>query len=71
LRRNNLIFHGINEDDGETWELSESKIIDILETKLKHNIDCKFIERAHRLGRPKSGGNRPIVVKFVLYTEKD
>ncbi|XP_065645816.1 uncharacterized protein LOC136076270 [Hydra vulgaris] len=71
-RRNNLRFTGIEEDENETWELSEEKIQNVLKTKLgfKSNVE---IERAHRTGKKSSDGkkyNRTIIVKFLNYKDK-
>nr|XP_047143985.1 uncharacterized protein LOC124817677 [Hydra vulgaris] len=49
-RRNNLRFIGIRDKANETWEESEQKIKDFLNTKL--NIQEKnLIDRAHRVGK--------------------
>ncbi|XP_065642647.1 uncharacterized protein LOC136074270 isoform X2 [Hydra vulgaris] len=71
-RRNNLRFTGIEEDENETWELSEEKIQNVLKTKLgfKSNVE---IERAHRTRKKSSDGkkyNRTIIVKLLNYKDK-
>ncbi|XP_047122934.1 uncharacterized protein LOC124806245 [Hydra vulgaris] len=71
-RRNNLRFTGIEEDENETWELSDEKIQNVLKSKLgfKGNVE---IERAHRTGKKNSDGtkyNRTLIVKFLNYKDK-
>ncbi|XP_065661072.1 uncharacterized protein LOC136084628 [Hydra vulgaris] len=71
-RRNNLRFTGIEEDENETWELSEEKIQNVLKSKLgfKGNVE---IERAHMTGKKNSDGkkyNRTKIVKFLNYKDK-
>ncbi|XP_065671724.1 uncharacterized protein LOC136089600 [Hydra vulgaris] len=71
-RRNNLRFTGIEEDENETWELSEEKIQNVLKTKLGFKSNAE-IERAHRTGKKSSDGkkyNRTIIVKFLNYKDK-
>lgn len=72
-RRNNLRINGIEENENETWNDTESKVKDFLISKLgvTDNIE---IERAHRVGEKNLGGkikkNRTIVVKFLSYKDK-
>lgn len=47
-RRNNIRIMGIPEEINETWDMSESKVKEALETKL--NCPVK-IERPHHVGR--------------------
>ncbi|XP_065684296.1 uncharacterized protein LOC136096680 [Hydra vulgaris] len=71
-RRNNLRFNGIQESENETWEESEKKIHEILNSRLGINNNI-IIERAHRTGKLDYGGkmkNRTIVVKFLNYKDK-
>ncbi|XP_065675715.1 uncharacterized protein LOC136091922 [Hydra vulgaris] len=67
-RRNNLRFVGIEDKANETWEESEQKIKEFLNTKLniQENI---LIDRAHRVGK-ETGKNRSIVVRFQNYKDK-
>ncbi|XP_065654545.1 uncharacterized protein LOC136081176 [Hydra vulgaris] len=72
-RRNNLRFNGIEEKEIETWQETESKIREILKTKLGLNGNIE-IERAHRVGKKVMGVkriNRTIVVKFLNYKDKN
>lgn len=68
MRRNNLIFKGIPEEPKETWVDTERIINQFVLTKLGFNAG--EIERAHRIGRPKAGHIRPIVVKFLNFKDK-
>ncbi|XP_065641667.1 uncharacterized protein LOC136073645 [Hydra vulgaris] len=71
--RNNLRFNGIEEKEIETWQETESKIREILKTKLGLNGNIE-IERAHRVGKKVmgiKGINRTIVVKFLSYKDKN
>lgn len=68
-RRNNLVFHGFEENDNETWEDCETKIKTYMSSDLEIDPDNVEIERAHRLGR---GTNRPrpIIAKFLNFKDK-
>ncbi|XP_035693558.1 LOW QUALITY PROTEIN: uncharacterized protein LOC118427744 [Branchiostoma floridae] len=68
-RRNNLIFDGIKEEKGETWEQAEMKVKDVIKKKLHINPVHIEIERAHRNGKP-GERPRPIVAKFLRYKDK-
>ncbi|KAH9384237.1 hypothetical protein HPB48_026234 [Haemaphysalis longicornis] len=50
LRRSNLLFFGIKDENTETWAESEAKIISFCATNLEMNITDAGIERTHRLG---------------------
>lgn len=67
-RRNNLIFKGIPEEHGETWNRTEQIVIDFVKTYL--NVDPGEIERAHRIGRKRERFHRMIVVKFQSFKKK-
>jgi ribA/ribD-fused uncharacterized protein len=67
-RRNNLLFQGFEDKAGETWDQSEGLVVQYLSTYL--GITVKHIERAHRIGKFKQGASRPIVVKFLLFKER-
>lgn len=68
-RRNNIRFDGVPESDRETWMDTENKIQEILKTKFDF-LEPPEIERAHRVGSPKSNTPRPIVVKFNKYKDR-
>lgn len=70
LRRDNLLFFGIEDVRDETWEISESRVISLCAQKLDIPITKEDIERAHRLGRFQDGKNRPIIVKLARFKVK-
>ena len=65
--RENLLFHGIPETTGENCE---TLVKDFINEKLliMQNIT---LDRAHRLGKPRTGKTRPIVCKFHYYSERE
>ena len=76
MRRNNLLFYGLEDDEKENAEQSELKIKKFIKEKLK--VEPKSIQRAHRVGRmqakPANGAKnrpRPIIVLFSDYKEKE
>jgi CII-binding regulator of phage lambda lysogenization HflD len=69
-RRNNIRISGISEslekNTNESAETTTNKILHILNEKFpKINLQESDIDIAHRLGKPKDGHSRPIIVKFV------
>ena len=67
-RRTNLLFHGIEEEKGEDTDM---KVMNIINNKLTlPTVSIQDISRTHRLGRPKAGVKRPIIVRFVSYRER-
>lgn len=70
-RRNNLIFYGHTDSDRETWAQSEELIINLCKNTLKVTLNPRDIDRAHRLGSFHSNKNRPIIVKFTHFKDKD
>lgn len=62
-RRSCLRINGVIGDEGSPGENVENKLLSLATT---HNIPIKpeDIDIAHRLGRPKLGFNRPVIVKF-------
>ena len=72
-RRNNLRFDGFQEETNETWEESESIVIDFVKEKLGIEDDI-LLERAHRTGKiQRNDGTRnrkrTIVVKFLNFKD--
>ena len=75
-RRDNLLFHGIPEQKEEN--VCET-ISTFLKDKLQITDGSTIIDRAHRLGKPKSGTHlghkadkpRPIIVKFYRFKERE
>ena len=75
--RNNLLFTNISEAQGgvtETQSETESKLRELLETKMKiaHDIVKSIVfERVHRTGRKTESRSRSIVAKFALFKERE
>lgn len=68
-RRNNLIVHGITEEDNETTVTLKQKVVqEIFENRL--GVTVSSIERIHRLGPKRLNKDRPIIMKFADYNEK-
>ena len=68
-RRNNLRFHGLEENADENDDDVEAAILALLK---RHSLphDPRIIERAHRLGPKIQGKIRPIIVKFNHYKDR-
>ena len=65
-RRNCLLLHGVKEEEGEDTTavfIKQAKDMGVL-------IKPLDIGRSHRLGRPRPGGKRPIIAKFVRYSDR-
>ena len=69
-RRGNLIFRGIDEQPGEDGEKCAIAVRRFLRVHLKIDLDL-YIERAHRLGKPRVGTTRPIIVAFRDYRDTE
>lgn len=73
-RRNNLIFDGIEEKEGESWDECERALQSIL---IKHLGDCIteqiHFERVHRIGQSTNVKNkaRQIVAKFTFFKQRN
>ena len=71
-RRNNLRFEGIPESPNETWQESESKIKHQISSHMPEVGTDFVIERAHRVGRPRSDSKpRKIVARFLNYKDRE
>ena len=76
MRRNNLIFHGIPEDENETDDITEKKIRNFIKETMKIPQE-QNIQRVHRLGKPRpktSNGHRdsrPIIVLFAFFKQRE
>ena len=73
-RRNNLRFHGFQEETNKTWEEGESIITNFVKEKLGIVEDI-LIERAHRTGKIQRhdgtrNRKRTIAVKFLNFKDK-
>ena len=69
-RRNNLRFDGIPDNPQESWDDSEKKVLDVLNTKFGFETP-PVIERAHRVGPAKPQRVRSIVVKFNHFKDRE
>ena len=70
-RRNCLIFHGVNEREGE---ITDVIVKDLCKDRLDIDISAKDLDRSHRLGQSK-GKNRTkprgIIAKFTNYNVRN
>ena len=72
-RRDNLLFSGIAEERGETYQDCERKVIQALSHAGLGNLNPGAVVRAHRIGRPqiKPGERpRPILMRFLLFKDR-
>jgi ribA/ribD-fused uncharacterized protein len=67
-KKNNLIFHNIQEDAVETSSMLINKVGHVVR-QLGLNIYHMYVDNIHRLPGPK--GKRPIIVKFVSFLDRD
>ena len=73
-RRDNLIFYGVSEERDENVS---DKICSFLKEKMEISDGSTIIDRAHCLGKPKTGTYlgkdkpRQIIVKFFRFKEKE
>ncbi|XP_077532471.1 uncharacterized protein LOC144144851 [Haemaphysalis longicornis] len=70
-RRDNLIFHGIDDSHSDTWASAEEKVRELLTTTFSEQVPADGISRAHRLGSFVEKKCRPIIVKFASAKTKD
>ena len=72
-RRNNLCFEGIPESLNETWLDTENKIKDVISSHMPEVGTDFIIERAHRVGRPRSSDSRPrkVIARFLNYKDRE
>ena len=68
-RRDNLKFHGFDDNRRETWEESENTVRRYISEELNIDDSAIKIERAHRIRSRNSP--RPIIVKFSHYKDRD
>lgn len=70
-RRCNLVFFGLEDVKGESWDESEKNVIDVCSKYFKAPILPKEIERAHRLASFTTNKNRRMLVKMANFKDKD
>ncbi|CAL9685162.1 unnamed protein product [Knipowitschia caucasica] len=73
--RDNIILHGIPEENKETYQISEQLVKKFMKEQL--NMDQRVVQdiqvaRAHRVGKPRGASERPrpIVTKLVAPKDK-
>ena len=66
-RRYNLKFEGLSEDLRENWEQSAEKVRKLIKEKLGVYGE---VESAHRVGKFMSDKPRPVIAKFLRFTDK-
>ncbi|XP_070545564.1 uncharacterized protein [Ptychodera flava] len=69
MKRDNLLFKGISQDDDETWDQSESKVKSFITDKLGLNGDNIEVDRVHRLSSSRVRP-QPILAKFARYQQR-
>uniref|UniRef100_A0A8D8QWG2 Uncharacterized protein n=1 Tax=Cacopsylla melanoneura TaxID=428564 RepID=A0A8D8QWG2_9HEMI len=72
-RRNCVLVHGIPEAGAQSEEQCLMAACNLFSTKLQVATDPTSLDRAHRLGPPRSGPQtrpRPVIVKFKSYFDK-
>ena len=68
-RRENLKFFGIIEEEGEDPEAKIRSFLSEL-LQLQDAGEIRF-QRLHRLGQKRKGRDRPIIVRFLIYPDRD
>ncbi len=62
VRKNNLILHGIKEDEHkDTLEIVQT----VLQDEMGTDLDVKDVQDVYRMGKPARAKNRPIMLKLV------
>ncbi|KAH3786720.1 hypothetical protein DPMN_164829 [Dreissena polymorpha] len=69
MKRNNLKFHNVPEQQNETRSMLINTIKHLLIEKLSIYCDSILIDDVFRL--PSRAGNRPILVRFALFHDRD
>ena len=69
--RDNLVIRGIDETQNESWEDTETKVVNFMKNELKiDNANSAMLDRAHRIGKKIPDKSRNIVVKFASSHDK-
>ncbi|XP_077550630.1 uncharacterized protein LOC144163786 [Haemaphysalis longicornis] len=69
-RANNLLLYGIEEDKDESDDdLKKAVIENIFKETL--GVQVNTIDKIHRLGKKKTGGNRPVIMHFYDSRERE
>ena len=73
-RRDNLLFDGIPETAGETWDDCKAKVLNFIQNEMGiENVDNIKIVRCHRLGSRNEKSDRPrtIITKFHWFGDRE
>lgn len=65
-RRNNLIFHGLVREEGETSATCEERLRELFTDRLEIAEDIR-LDRIHRLS---TKPNAPLIARFTFYKDK-
>ncbi|XP_057305230.1 uncharacterized protein LOC130642163 [Hydractinia symbiolongicarpus] len=68
-RRNNLRIHGLQENDGESWDDTKKKVLDQFENK--PGVRNVVIERAHRIGKKNEEKNTNKLAGTGIYINEE
>ncbi|KAH9383179.1 hypothetical protein HPB48_024005 [Haemaphysalis longicornis] len=69
-RRSNLVFYELPDNHNESWQSTESLVVELCKYHLGITLKPHDMERAHRLGVFQPDKNRPIVAKFAHFKVK-
>ena len=69
-RRNNILLHGIPEEDKETVEDCEKKVLETVNAVLPGLMIDGSLASIHRVGRKVAGKNRPMLVQVLQMMDK-
>lgn len=70
-RRSNLIFDGITEQPDETSSALLDKIHQVFGKMNISNYKCIKLERYHRLGHKAGKSNRPVIIRFSFFQDRE
>lgn len=70
-RRCNLVFYGFEDARDETWAQSEKRVMGLCLANREISVQPRDIERAHRIGRFQPSKNRPIIVRFCHFKDRE
>ena len=63
-----VIIFNVRESNRETMEELETKVMEIIDSKINSRVDLSQMDFTKRLGR--NIGKRPILVRFISYRNK-
>lgn len=71
MRRNNILFLGLDDCEKETWKESEEKVLQFCAKNFELQLSPNDIERSHRLGRYSANKKRPVIIKLANFKIKE